>query len=573
MGAVNWQIDIDGKTHHIEVEHRGRKGWVWANEVPVMEWKIPASESSHHLTRYQGRLLGIHLYEDPRAATGWRYDCSLDGMSVVTGNSVWIQESTPYDSGYRRWDVDLCGHRIPLGLRHKSLGSILLEINGEPVTTLQLDIDTPNRDYFLPLMRQRVGFHIREAEAFSYRYDCSVNGQSVTTGQPMAAAPLLDNYGGFAWVETWDGLPHLFRVEHRDIRNRVILWVDGEKVGSSRYSLEEEKEHWHSFRWLQHHVMIRVRELDNLHYEYLPVMNGRSVITGEAVQPPEMENPEEKTQRDMWDLSLSDGSHRVEIVGTFSMRICVDGVEVARRSVWDEGDSWHPFTIGNHSCAMLFLQKTFTYQRTLFVDGIDVATGNEGLPLKVIPSGRQSKWWMFRTSNGIQRVELRHRQWWGHCEIRVNEKTLLKKRQWDREAAYSFTVDGEPCQLHIAYHYKEGRYLYHLWVNHQRVETGKLVPGDPDKAKDLLPSAPSWRQRLRSGVGVYLLTVAVFLGIDFLGNRLGWDPPQSPFWYFLTGLYPALAYTTKGTQAEKWLLVGLVALLFILISVMLYFRL
>ncbi|MDR6227162.1 hypothetical protein [Desmospora profundinema] len=560
MGLTQWKVDVDGEKRIVQLQHKGKKGTVQVDGDPVMEWKIPRLESSHHLTRIGSRLLGIHLYEDLREAAGWRYDCSLDGLSVVTQNSVWIRESTPYNGGYRRWDIDLCGQRIQIGMRHKVMtGSILLELNRDPVTNLTMDIRSDEGDAFLPMCGHRVGIHIRETEDFSFRYDCSVDGRSVTTGQMIAPARLLANEGGFAWMGKVDETSHLFRFEHRPFRSRATLWVDGKEAGSTGPFWEDRKESWYSFRWSGHHVMVQVREMRDFEYEYLLVLDGRSLITGESVQPPEITEPEiteveAESTHDAWDLELTDGPHRVEVDGTFTQRIRVDGVEVAKTSLWDLGDSWHPFAIGKHSCAVLFQPGTFTHRAHLFVDGTNAATGEDMLPLKVIPAGGRPKWWMFRTPQGVRRVELHHQWWWlgGVCQIRVDGEPVLKKRRWNPEATFHFYVDGLSCQMQIEYDPADNQYDYHLWVDGNRIETGKVVPAEQEEKSPQPPAAPSWRKRLRSAVGIYLFGVAALYVLHSLARWLGWAEPRELLWYFTLPLISVFTYLLHGSKAEKW---------------------
>ncbi|PTM59173.1 hypothetical protein [Desmospora activa] len=286
MGLQHWQVDINGVTQTVAVEHEGRIGSLRVEDCMVAEWKTSEEESSHHLTVIGGHVLGVHLFYSPEESPSWRYDCSLNGISIVTNNSVWVQESTPSEGGYRAWDVDLPQTRIRVGMRHKLIsGAVLLELNGETVATLrEVEVEPREGDYFLRLLNHRIGIHIRESPDFTFRYDCSLDGRSITTGQAITVAPLLENEGGYAWLEEVDGSRHLFRLEHSPFRNRGTLWVDGERVSTAGSFWNEREENWYSFTWSGHTIMVQAKESGNLNYEYQMAIDGRSVETGARIE-------------------------------------------------------------------------------------------------------------------------------------------------------------------------------------------------------------------------------------------------------------------------------------------------
>lgn len=489
MGLQQWQVDIDGITQTVEVEHQGKKGTIRVDDCLVAEWKIPMEESSHHFTRIGGRVLGVHLFHYPDETAEWRYDCSLDGISIITDNTVWVRESTPTEGGYKAWDVDLPHTRIRMGMRHKPMtGAILLELNGETVATLrEVDSDPEAGDYFLRLSAHRIGIHFRECADFSYRYDCSLDGRSVTTGQVITLAPLLKNEGGYAWLEEVDGSWRLFRLEHSPFRNRGTLWVDGEKVGTAGSFWNEREENWYSFIWSGHAVMVQAKESGDLSFAYQMTIDGRSVETGEPLAPPETVEIDEEVRKEMF-------------------------------------------------------------------------------PLKVIPAGGRPKWWMFQTPCGVRRVELRHRRWpGGMCEVWVDQERILKKRCWDRNTDFAFTVDHLPCRLQIGFDRELDRYRYDLWVDGARVETGKTST-TPVKE---LPS-PSWKKRIMEILGFYLCAVAILYLMNAAGHWIGFTDPRDPGWYWILPAFWALYHGVRDTRVERWLQLGFAILVIGLIFFFLF---
>lgn len=574
MERKTWTIDVGGEQQIIGLEHEPNEGKIFLNETLMEEWELWKDGDSDHSLWIKGHHLGVHLrYDSDRDR--YTYDLSLDGISVVHGRSVGSFRSTGSAGGKKGWLVELEDGVHRLELEHLLYDKQLIRLDG------QLAVDgrffkEEDVDHLLFYRGHRLGVHLRREGKERFRYDLSVDGVSLETGDPVApfqSSPMMECRKKIWWLDP-DGPMHRVELEHKGLSNKKRILVDGELILETGFSFEH-RDGQHPFTIAEHRCALFIRETAGDLYQYDLILDGISLETGEGVDV-DFAKTASAGGRRRWMLRLNNEVHTIEVERRRRrVRIWVNGV-VREELKRGEGDSLHSFTMEGYELTVLVRKEVpFCYNYHLIVDGVSVDTGERMYPLKVV--GEKIRW-QFDLKDGQHRVELMHGLWSGRRQISVDGVPVVKKSfSFEINSLYSFRIKGNFCVLQIQYHRDEWpKYSYHLYVNGSEVDIGRQIRqtplGSTQAEEEFLNGLKSkhrksWRDRIKNSISLYVWSVLGLFLLDVLlfDRWLNWGHRPVGICFLLPLSWFLLSFL-EGTAAEKWLIPAFLVFLMLLIA-------
>lgn len=464
-----WAVQIEGIHHIIEIEHESHGGTIWVDDRLFEKWILHGNRDSHHLFFIKGRRIGLHIFYQPES-NRYRYDLSVNGVSVIDGRDVPPYRSTSSSGIVKSWDVRLSGGIYTITFRHELYGKRIVEIDGTVVEESRVHQEEESQHLILWKGHQ-LGIHLKPDGKEKFFYDLSVDGISWETGFPVHLKPTPSEVRKKAWNFPLQGRFYTVMMEHRGLWNEKRILVDGNTVFQTDASLTAGKDAQHAFTVGNVPCWIRIKRESTLCYHYDLIIDGFSVITGQEITvnaPLDIALGEVRS----WTLKLGEDQHKVvlEHRGPKGV-ITLDGVVVGEKKyIKSPGDSCHFLKSGSHDLVMLITRKgRFEYRFQLFLDGTCVDTGESLLPLKVVD---RDPWWMFQSKDGVHMVQ-----------VEYNQQVPIKRRIWvdnhpveeKREVplsngtGYTFRIGGSVCALKI-YESPDGMMCHDLFYNGSLVE-------------------------------------------------------------------------------------------------------
>ncbi|OYD09025.1 hypothetical protein [Paludifilum halophilum] len=472
MERRSWAVQIEGMHHVVEMEHEPNGGTIWVDRRLVEEWVLNDDRNSHHIFFIKGHRCGLHIFYES-SVSGYCYDFSLNGVSVVDGKDLPFHRSSPSAGMTKSWEFCLDGGIHILTFQHEPYGKRCIRWNGRLVEESYV-YDERNSNHLVLWKKHRIGIHLHREEKETFTYDLSVDGFSWETGLPVFFEPTPIECRQKIWFLSLENGVHTIELKHQSLWNQTQVRVDGNIFLRIGLRLDKRSTRY-TFSIGDHCCAVDIEKKAMIQYRYDLVVDGVSALTGETVLFPAGDDISDR--RKTWLVDLGDGSHRVTAERTgYSEMITVDGVKLAHHPVWRRsGNRCHFFKVGNRNGAVFFSERDDDeYRFRLFLDGICVDTGEHLLPLKL--DGKETEW-MFELGGTLHTVRLEQRLWFsGKRRIRVDGRVVdpVDKVIHSGRIRYIFLLDQYLCRLDI-WKQSDGASFSRLFVNGFQLGAGKTV--------------------------------------------------------------------------------------------------
>lgn len=389
-GFRTWTFDLEDGTHELTLEHRESDRRIIRLDGTVMEDSDFLEEKdSHHLLHFKGHRLGVHLHWV--APFVYRYDLSVDGVSVDTGFGLPPFAASPVDCRKKAWVLELEGrtHVVELEIRPFSERKTIL-VDGQAVLRTGWFPDEGDARYPFLIGDHWCAIHIKKESIMHSRYELLLDGRSIDTGEtadgrgsddtgqpagnsrPVDTGPQVRDVDDRkrSWVlELEDGV-HEVTAEER--WSGVLVTVDGERIKLSVNV--DERDLYCPFTvggrscavWVHRRMLTFRKRL---------LLDGICVETGEKPIPLKAVNG----KRRIWVVELGGKVRPIELEHKWTgrKRLFVDGKLVLdKRGFW-QLESRHLFEVDGHICILSihYDGNIDNYHYDLYIDGWLVETG------------------------------------------------------------------------------------------------------------------------------------------------------------------------------------------------------